>query len=350
MYFSRGRMPLQPLAPATEHTLSLPQFAPASPSGLGTRCSFHRSQARSAAETPSSGSGSAAARTRSVDQLFGALGERFAEIARNPKYATRGMQLAKHALLPSRVFEDTAVWTGQLGCRATDRGPGRVPERPLHLSAHPGVPAPKKPADGRHIITLSKLSDGEYRWDTTVDFAIGTIRPNDVAAVFSRLISSAEGKSAAEVRADLASSAPRTSTAFGMAFSLDSVVPTRLADGSTAVTLGVGDAIGSAAAALSRLRRLLPQVRRPGAVPRPRHRPRGHALLRGDRSGSAADDPPAHDCEERSCRSPGRRCRCRTRSSCSWTSRRPSSTSASVFTGSARSSSTCGRARRTTGG
>jgi hypothetical protein len=107
------------------------------------------------------------------------------------------------------------------------------------LSAHPSVPAPRNPADSRHIITLSRLSDSEYRWDTTVDFGIGAIRPNDVAMVFSRLVGSAEGKSADDVRAELASFAPRTSAALGTAFSLDSVVPTRLADGSTAVRLAV---------------------------------------------------------------------------------------------------------------
>ena len=102
------------------------------------------------------------------------------------------------------------------------------------------VPAPRNPADGRHAITLSRLSDNEFRWDTTVDFAIGSIRPAEVAAVLARLAASAEGRTEREVRSDLASAAPRTAGALGQLFSLDSLRPIQLADGSTAVTLVVG--------------------------------------------------------------------------------------------------------------
>jgi hypothetical protein len=73
-----------------------------------------------------------------------------------------------------------------------------------------------------------------------VDFAIGSIRPAEVASVLSRLIASAEGKTEDEARAELAAAAPRTAGAFGQLFSLDSLRPTRLSDGSTAVTLVVG--------------------------------------------------------------------------------------------------------------
>jgi len=174
-----------------------------------------------------------------ADQLFGSLGESFTEVARSPKLMYARLQLAKHSLLPSAAFEDTAVWTGSSGAVRLLEVQGAFQAGHYALSAHSSVPAPKNLADSRHVITLSKLSDGEYRWDTNVDFAVGTIRPNDVATIFSRLFSSAEGKSAADVRAELAAFAPRTSTALGTAFSLDSVVPTRLADGSTAMRLGV---------------------------------------------------------------------------------------------------------------
>src|SRR4051812_46841001 len=114
MYFSRGRRPLQPLAPATEHTLSPPQLIRVaqrarhalllslSISAIGCRDTF-------------TGFGAGGRARTSVDQLFGALGQRHAEIARNPKYAYARLQLAKHALLPSSVFEDSAVWTGSSG-------------------------------------------------------------------------------------------------------------------------------------------------------------------------------------------------------------------------------------------
>ena len=171
--------------------------------------------------------------------MLGALGESFTDVARSPKLLYARLQLAKHSLLPSRAFEDSAVWTGSSGAVRLLEVQGAFQGGHYALSAHPNVPAPNRPADSRHVITLSRLADGAYRWDTNVDFAIGTIRPSDVATVFSRFVSAAEGKSANEVRAELASYAPRTSNALGTAFSLDSVVPTRLADGSTVVTLTI---------------------------------------------------------------------------------------------------------------
>jgi hypothetical protein len=185
------------------------------------------------------GFGSGGRARAGADQMFGALGESFSNVARGPKLVYARLQLAKHSLLPSAAFEDTAVWTGSSGAVRLLEVQGAFQGGRYALSAHPSVPAPRNPADSRHVITLSKLSDGEYRWDTNVDFAIGTIQPNEVATVFARLVSSAEGKSAEEVRAELATFAPRTSAALGTAFSLDSVVPTRLADGSTVMRLAV---------------------------------------------------------------------------------------------------------------
>ena len=96
---------------------------------------------------------------------------------------------------------------------------------------------PTRPADGRHVTTLARLGDGEYQWETTVAFALGSIRPTDVASVVSRLLAGGEGRTEPELRAELASASPRTSAALGMLFTLDSLHPTELADGSTANTL-----------------------------------------------------------------------------------------------------------------
>jgi hypothetical protein len=186
------------------------------------------------------GFGAGARAHASIDQLFGALVERHAAIVRNPKYEYARLELAKHALLPSHVFKDSAAWTASSGAVRLMEIQGAFQNGRYTLSAHTGVPAPRNPADGRHVITLSKLSDGEYRWDTAVDFAVGSIRPTDAAAVLSRLVASAEGKTESEARAELVSWAPRTSAALAQAFSLDSLVPTKLADGSTAVTIVIG--------------------------------------------------------------------------------------------------------------
>ena len=230
-------MPLQPLTSPTEHSLS-PQ---------PTRARVRRAAltlaplvALTGCRDALTGFGTGSPAAANVEQLFGALGARHADVARNGKYAYARLQIAKGALVPSRVFADSGVWTRGSGDVRLLETHGSSVDGKYALVSRIGVPAPRKPADGRHAITLSRLSDNEFRWDTTVDFAIGSIRPADVASVLGQLIASAEGKTEREVRADLAAAAPRTSGALGQLFSLDSLLPTRLADGSTAVTLVVG--------------------------------------------------------------------------------------------------------------
>jgi len=185
------------------------------------------------------GFGTGAHAAASVDQLFGALGARHADVVRNAKYQYARLQIAKGALVPSRVFEDTAAWTGSSGAVRLLETQGAFVGGKYALTSRSGLVAPREPADGRHVTTLSRLSDNEFRWDTNVDFALGSIRPGEVAAVLSRFIASAEGKSESEVRADLLASSPRTAAALGHAFSLDSLTTTRLPDGSTSVTLAI---------------------------------------------------------------------------------------------------------------
>jgi hypothetical protein len=157
-------------------------------------------------------------------------------VARNAKYEYARVQISRGALVPSRVFQDSAAWTGISGNVRLLETQGSFSDGRYALASHAQVPAPRKPADGRHVTTLSRLSENEYRWDTTVDFAIGSVRPGEAAMLVTRLIASAERQSEHEARADLQSVAPRTATALGSAFSLDSLHPTPLADGSTAVT------------------------------------------------------------------------------------------------------------------
>src|SRR6476646_10280668 len=114
MYVSRGRMPLQPLAPASEHTLS-----PYNSSRVDQRARqallFSLLAGAIGCRETFSGFGAGGHARASADQLFGALGESFSDIARNPKLLYARQQLAKHALLPSRAYEDSAVWTGHSG-------------------------------------------------------------------------------------------------------------------------------------------------------------------------------------------------------------------------------------------
>ena len=174
----------------------------------------------------------------SADQLFGALADRHADLARNPKYEYSRVRLMRAALAPSRVFDDTAAWTGVSGSVRVVETVGSMVDGRYLLASRASAPAPARPADGRHVITLSHLGGSEYQWDTTVDFALGSIRPNDVAAIVSRLLAGGEGRTEAELRAEIAAVSARSSAVLGTVFSLDSLRPVHLADGSTSSTLG----------------------------------------------------------------------------------------------------------------
>jgi hypothetical protein len=233
-------MPLQPLTSPTEHPLSPPCTCTRAARARRSALTLWLFVALPGCRDALTGFGSGPPAVASVEQLFGALGARHADVARNVKYEYARLQIAKGALVPSKVFVDSGVWTRSSRDVRLLETHGTWMDGKYALVSRIDVPAPRKPADGRHAITLSRLSDNEFRWDTAVDFAIGSIRPADVASVLGQLIASAEGKTEREARADLAAAAPRTSGALGQLFSLDSLLPTRLGDGSTTVTLVIG--------------------------------------------------------------------------------------------------------------
>lgn len=174
-----------------------------------------------------------------ADQFFGALGDRHLDLARNARYEYSRAALVRGMLSPSRVFEDSAAWTATSGPVRLVETHGFVSDGRYHLSSRGGVPAPTRPGEGRHVTTLGRVSDNEYRWDTTVDFALGSVRPSDIESVLTRLMTGGEGRTERDARAALQAAAPRTSVAVGTLFSLDTLRPVLLQDGSTAVSLGI---------------------------------------------------------------------------------------------------------------
>jgi hypothetical protein len=175
----------------------------------------------------------------SAEQAFEAIADRHFDVVRNQRYEYARMRLTKGALSPSRVFDDSAAWTAMTGNVRLLEAFGTVGDGRYLLNARSSVPAPARPGDGRHAMSLARLSSNEYRWETTVDYAIGTVRPAEVSTVISRLLTAGDGRTERELRGDLASTVPRTAAALGSVFSLDSLHPVALADGSTAMTVGI---------------------------------------------------------------------------------------------------------------
>jgi hypothetical protein len=171
-----------------------------------------------------------------AESLFDALAKRFDNVQRTPKFAQARSKLGRYALSPSGVFRDTSVWTAvgtdstrTLTLSGSHSGSSYV------FNARPGVPIPSATGDSRHVIRLRRRGESEYRWDTSVDHAIGNVHPNDVARALTVYLTSVERSPALGVRADTRSLLPRSTRVLGELFTLDTVAVTALSDGSKSV-------------------------------------------------------------------------------------------------------------------
>ena len=178
-----------------------------------------------------------------ADQLFAAFAHRFTDVRRDAKVEAAREKLAHGALIPSRVFDDTAVWSTIVSSHARAFAyRGSAVNGQYRMVAMPSgapPPGPAAPGDTRHVITLTKLAAEEYRWDVATDFSLGASGPANVADILGALFASAERRSEREIRADYRSSFPRTTAIAGQLFSVDSVRTTHQSDGSTLLDLTV---------------------------------------------------------------------------------------------------------------
>jgi len=174
-------------------------------------------------------------------QLFTALAARYSLVERDPKYDAARMRLSKAALVPSKVFDDTVVWSAHpsAGARVLFIQ-GALTDGRYRLEARPTPAAPVRAGESRHSISLQRVAERVYRWDTSVDFAIGSITAADVDAAFGALIGAVEGRAERDVTADYRGAFPRTAAAFGRGFSIDSLHVTPGALGTAGVMLTIG--------------------------------------------------------------------------------------------------------------
>jgi len=189
---------------------------------------------------PAFGPTNAAARAN-ADGLFGGISQRFTNVQRTPKFIVARGKLGKNALTPSTIYNDTSVWTtwGLNNPRAVAID-GEFSDNRYLFSARPVAPTrPNEPGDSRHYINLRRLDPNVFEWTTSVEIVAGSIKPNDFANVISRLMASAENRTPGDLRADYRSSFPRTTSALGRLFSLDTLRIVRDAESATTILLGI---------------------------------------------------------------------------------------------------------------
>lgn len=174
-----------------------------------------------------------------ADELFGAVATRFTDVQLAPKYEHARLALAKSALVPSRIFDDTSVWSSQpssstrvLFVRGTlDDKAGQY-----RLEARPSPSEITRGGDTRHSMELQSLEPDVYRWTTNVDMGIGSISAEEVSNLCVALFGAAEGRTETQVRDDYRAAFPRTSAVFGRGFAIDSLHVSPAPGGGTSVS------------------------------------------------------------------------------------------------------------------
>lgn len=179
---------------------------------------------------------------RHFDGLVGAFEARFTNVTRQPKVLHGRMRIARYAFAPSKLANDTAIWTAM---RTTRTGADRVAEwqaslvnNQFQFVARRDTPLPTRLGEQRHRIAVTQRQEHDWFWHTVVEHHVGTMPPqrlNDVARAF---FASAERPGSA-MRVDYRDAFPRTVGALGRLLTIDSIVTTSQVDGSTLVAMQI---------------------------------------------------------------------------------------------------------------
>lgn len=176
-----------------------------------------------------------------ADAVFSALEHRYTKVVRDPKFSNARMRIARYALTPSKIENDTSVWTGKSGSSGLTRElvvDGSMRNNQYTFVASQNAPFPQRTGDSRHVMRLSPLAEDQYQWATDVDHNVGKMAPARAGAVFTAWFASAE-RLPSTIRADYRSTFPRTMQSVGRLFVLDSVLTSPQSDGSTLVHMRV---------------------------------------------------------------------------------------------------------------
>jgi hypothetical protein len=171
-----------------------------------------------------------------AETFFGAVAVRFGVAYRDPRFEAIRPRMVRHALTPSRLYPDTSIWTSVDGDVRTVSVAGSVVGDRYILAARQYVPAPVSAGDSRHLMHLRRIADGVHRWDSTDELAVGSVRPDQVLALFEGLLRGAE-QPVPRITQDYRTGFPRTTSTLARLFVLDTLRTAPEPDGSTGVVL-----------------------------------------------------------------------------------------------------------------
>ena len=172
--------------------------------------------------------------------MLNALADRFGVVELSPEIATTRPRLARYSTTPSRLIDDTELWTSRGEDDRTIEIAGARRAGRYTLFHRPGAPPPRDPGEARHVMRLQILGDDEFRWTSVDEVALGAITIADLDRALTAILLVAEQGDPAAARVATRIAFPRAAASLSRMFVIDSVRASRSADGATSVVLGLG--------------------------------------------------------------------------------------------------------------
>ncbi|MGI9077120.1 MAG: hypothetical protein ACR2G6_07300 [Gemmatimonadaceae bacterium] len=177
------------------------------------------------------------ARSNAV-QLFSALGARFGPLEFDSALSAARLKIARSALVPSRIFRDTSIWTSGSGnARVLDIAGAPTFNGRYRLAIEGNAPPFTAPSTYHRRLELIDAGRGVYEWRARDDLAVGSVRGSELGATLTAIFSALENPGGNTLRAATRENLPRTSVALGRLYTLDSLQATPNPDGATSVVI-----------------------------------------------------------------------------------------------------------------
>jgi hypothetical protein len=170
--------------------------------------------------------------------LVDALRARYGKIAREPSLERVRPRIEAAVLVPSRVFDDSSVWTASEGDWRSLWVEGRGDAGAYRLGLRANPDQPRSPGEYRARIVLHRRKSGEFEWDTFDELALGPLRPAELSAAFRALLRAAEERRG-DARAQVVDAMPRSARALGRLFDLEALSLSPEPDGTQRIEIAL---------------------------------------------------------------------------------------------------------------
>jgi hypothetical protein len=179
---------------------------------------------------------------KNADGAFAAFEHRFSNVQRDRKFGNARKQMGRYALIPSRLYRDTSLWSTRpdADSSVTLSLYGTWDGSRYTFATTSSPPYPRQVGEQRHLMRLRRVQGNDYEWVTIVDHAMGTASAGDIGRALGALLTAFEGERGATLLQDTRATFARSSRVLGRLMAFDSVRANPQSDGSTALAMYVG--------------------------------------------------------------------------------------------------------------